>query len=76
MDCLLGADFLTKHCAVIDFKRNALKLDGQGGAEIPLSADIGGRQCHVVTNKTVEVPARTVTLLEVTLSESQGNYVE
>lgn len=36
MDCLLGAD---KHCAVIDF--NALQLDRHGGAEIPLSADIG-----------------------------------
>ena len=75
VDCLLGADFLTKHCAMIDFKCNALKLDGQGGAEIPLSADIG-RPCHVVTNKSVEVPARTVTLLEATLSESQGNYAE
>eukprot|EP00731_Ephydatia_muelleri_P013877 Em0007g1187a len=74
VDCLLGADFLTKHGAVIDFKRNAWKLDG-GVVEIPLSADIG-RLCHVVTNKTVEVPARTVVLLEAALSESQGNYTE
>ena len=29
VDCLLGADFLTKHYAVINFKRNALKLDGR-----------------------------------------------
>ena len=50
-------------------------MDGEGGVEIPLSADIG-RLCHVVTNKTVEVPARTVVLLEAALSESQGNYTE
>ena len=24
VDCLLGADFLTQTCAVIDFKRNAV----------------------------------------------------
>ena len=24
VDCLLGADFLTQSCAVIDFKRNAV----------------------------------------------------
>ena len=52
VDCYLGADFLTKHFVMIDFKRNALKLAGHGGAEIQ-----------------IEVPARTLTLLEAILSE-------
>ena len=45
------------------------KLDGHGGDETPLTL-----VDYIMWS--VEVPARTVTLLEATLSESQGNHTE
>ena len=66
VDCLLGANFLTRHDALIDCGRMEMTLGGPGGVRVPLSnsASCRSKDCYVTLQKTVEVPARMVLLVQ------------
>ena len=74
VDCLLGADFLFRHGAVVDCTSRRLSL---AGTEIPIishsrmSSDQSKPvTCIVCLPKTIEVPGRTVQLIPGKLSGS------
>ena len=73
VDCLLGADFLLRHGAVVDCTSRRLSL---AGTEVPIISqprrtDEGEPvTCIVTIPSTVEVPGRTVRLIQGKLSGS------
>jgi len=60
VDCLLRADFLLRHGAVLNCKTRTLQI---GGCIIPLFPEVNKEPSMVCMEKTIEIPARSVMLL-------------
>lgn len=60
VDCLLGADFLLKHGAVIDCKSGVLQVGGHTVSLLPMTSK---EPSMVHMEETVEIPARSVMLI-------------
>ena len=77
VDCLLGADFLTLHSAVLDCANHHLSLCDSTRHQIPLSSPKPTQgYAFVVVPEHLEIPARTIRLVkaktDVTLAGTQG----
>ena len=75
VDCILGADFLLEHNAIIDYKAGQLTLsEGKREFEVPiaLSRSSGHKQqvVAVVIPATMELPARCVSQITVRTAET------
>ncbi len=70
-DCILGADFLVKHNAVIDCRANILYLGGASQLQVPISVSQSSRgkaqsvsqDIVALVSETVELPARSISLI-------------
>ena len=67
VDCILGADFLVKHCAVIDCNTATLTLGSSSRSEVLISLGRSGnsenaipQEIFAVLSGTLELPARSV----------------
>ena len=78
VDCLLGADFMKNHAAVLDCEHNTLTLGRDSKFTFPLAAKQQPALCkascgvHLVrSSQDVEIPARSVQLIAGTI-DSRG----
>jgi len=69
VDCLLGADFLLRHGAVLNCKARTLQI---GGCIIPLFPEVNKEPSMVCMEKTIEIPARSVMLLTAKVAVKPG----
>ena len=77
VECILGADFLVRHDAVIDCRENTLALGDNLRCEVPISiapsiqpSTLEG--ITVAIPDTMEIPARPVMLITAQLSRVDG----
>ena len=67
VECILGADFLVKHGAVIDCKESTLALGNDIRCEVPITVTQSGKQTPeeivVAAPDTIEIPARSIMLI-------------
>jgi len=84
-DCILEADFLVKHCAVIDCKTATLTLGSNSRSEVPISLGRSGnsenampQEIFAVLSDTLELPARSVCQIgaRVMVASGQEGLVE
>ena len=84
-DCILEADFLVKHCAVIDCKTATLTLGRNSRSEVPISLGRSGnsenampQEIFAVLSDTLELPARSVCQIgaRVMVASGQEGLVE
>ena len=80
VDCLLGADFMKHHAAILDCDHNTLSLGGEPKVTIPLALKHqpvlckASRAVHLVrSSQDLEIPSRSVQLIVGTTNSPSAN---
>ena len=74
-ECIIGADFLTKHCCVIDLQNKTLRAGGESTTFCNLgdSSQESKAICHVFFPQTTVLPGQTEVELSLSLSTSTNH---
>lgn len=80
-NCILGADFLVKHCAVIDCNTATLTLGSNACWEVPISFGRSGnsekampQENFAVLSGTLELPARSLCQIRAWVMVASGHH--
>ena len=82
VDCLLGADFLKEHCAVMDCRSGTLSIGKERQYRIPMFTDQQPQSQSDSTSIAITapvdmiIPGRTVQLIQAELEEETCNFNE